>query len=87
MKDLFEDKDHLKLNLWPAPEGLYVHQDVGSFWSTFNLSRMQAGVCERNQFSKNMAKTIVDALECKGICELQVHNEHFFFPVSWFMTN
>ena len=53
-----------------------MHQDVGSFWSTYNLSRMQARVCELNQFSKNMAKTTVKALGGEGSCELEVHNEH-----------
>ena len=55
MKDLAEDNEYLKLNLWPTLEGLYTHQDVGSFWSTFNLSKFQAGVCELKQISRNMA--------------------------------
>ena len=27
MKDLYEDKNYLKKNLWPAFEGIYLHQD------------------------------------------------------------
>ena len=76
MKDSFEDKDYLNQNLWPTLEGLYVHQDVGSFGFIFNLSRMQTGVCELNQFLKNMAKTTVEALGGEGSCELQVHNDY-----------
>jgi hypothetical protein len=53
-----------------------VHHDVGSFLSTFNLFRMQAGVCELNQFLNNIAKTIVEALRGDGSCKLQVHKEH-----------
>ena len=75
MKDLFEDKDYLKQKLWPALEGLYVHQDVGSFWST-----LEAGVCELNQFSKIMAKTTVDALVGEGSCQHVVFTMNIFSP-------
>ena len=55
MKDVAEDNEYLKLKFWPALGGLYTHQDVGSFWSTFNVFEMQAGVCGVNPFSRNMA--------------------------------
>ena len=31
MKDLVVDNEYLKVTLWPTLEGLYAHQDVGSF--------------------------------------------------------
>ena len=85
MKDLSEDKDNLKENLWPALQGLYVHQDIGSFWTTSNLSKMQARMYELKQFLRNMAvhrpctsmaNSIVQVLGGEGICELEVHIAH-----------
>ena len=61
MKDLFEDKDYLKQNLWPALEALYVHEDVKNFWSS-----LQAGEFDLNWFSKK-AKTTVDTLVGEGV--------------------
>jgi hypothetical protein len=87
MKDLCEDKDYLKNMLWPALEGLYVHEDVASFWSTSNLFKMQAGVCEVNQFSENMADSMVQVPRGEGSCELQVHNIHCPPPFSWLIIN
>ena len=55
MKDLAEDNDYMKLRLWPALQGLHMHQDLASFKSTLNVSGMLAGVCEVNTFSRSMA--------------------------------
>ena len=55
MKDIAEDNDYLKLKLWPTLEGIYTYQDIASFWSTFNVSGMQAGVCEVHCHSKSIA--------------------------------
>ena len=76
MKDLSEDKDYLKNMLWPALEGLYVHEDVGTFLSTYNVSKLQARVCEQTQISGNMADSMVQVPGGEGSCELEVHNAH-----------
>jgi hypothetical protein len=55
IQDLSRDKEYLMESLWPALQGLYVYEDVGSFWSIVNLSKMQTGVYELQSFSKNMA--------------------------------
>ena len=54
MKDLSEDKDYLIANLWPALQRLYEHNDVSSFWSTINVSKMPAGMSTLKSFSRNM---------------------------------
>ena len=55
MKDLVVDNEYLKMTLCPALEGLYAAQNVASFWSTYHVSGMQAGMSELKQFSLNMA--------------------------------
>ena len=53
-----------------------MHQDVGRYSTTFNLTKMQAGVCELNQFLRNMAYSTVHVPVGEGSCELEVHNAH-----------
>ena len=86
MKDLSEDKDYLKENLWPALQRLYAYKDVGSFWSTGNVSKMQPGMCQLKSFLRNMAMpgpcTLMAESTGKfpggeGSCELEVHNGNF----------
>jgi len=77
MKDLSEDKDYLKRNLWPTLEGLYTYKDVGSFWSTFNPSKMQAEVSSLMQSSRNMA--VHQSLGGEESCELEAHMPHCLF--------
>jgi hypothetical protein len=65
-----------------------VHEDVGSFWCTSNLSKMQAGVCELNQFSENMADSMVQVPRGEESCENLKFTIHVVPPpFSWLMTN
>jgi hypothetical protein len=85
LQDLSDDKEYLRKNLWPALELLYSHEDLGSFWSSVNLSAMPAGVCGLQSFSRSMAvhRPCTPAPESteqvpggEGICELEVHIAH-----------
>ena len=85
LKNLFEDKDYLKENLWPTLQGLYVHEDIESFWSNVNVSKMQAHVCELKFFSRSMAgpgpcTPVIESTGKvpggEGSCELLIHNEN-----------
>ena len=86
LKDISEDKDYLKENLWPALQHLYAAKDVGSFWSTANVSKMQPGMGQLKSFSRNMAvpgpctpmaESTGKSLGGEGSCELEVHNGNF----------
>ena len=95
-QDLSEDKEYLKEILWPAFEGLYVHEDVRSFWSTVNQSQMLRGGCEQISNSKNMevhrpcttiAESTVQVPGGEGRCELGVHTEDCPPSFKWLVTN
>lgn len=85
MKDVSKDNEYSKENLWPTLQGLNAHQDVGRFWSIFNLSKMQAGVCDLEIFLRKMAVhqsctpiagSRLQSSRGEEICELVVHFGH-----------
>ena len=85
MKELAEDNEYLKLQLWPCLEALYLHHDVANFWSTCTVSSMKPGVCQVNQFVQHMApdrpctphaNTRLQIFEGEGTCGLEGHSRH-----------